>query len=459
MKDRASLARCDVMRVWRWCLSALTVAAWLAVAGCSEDGSSGSPGSPGSSCQDDWDCDYAGQDWCSGDTRHTCERATDGCLDEKTTSCTHGCSGGSCKTGPSCQDDPDCDYAGQKWCSGATRHTCEQGSGGCLDEKTESCAHGCSGGTCAACADDPDCPFTGKSWCSGNTRHTCQADSDGCLDEKTESCAHGCSGGACATCSDDPSCDYSGEKWCSGDTRHWCVTGADGCLDDKKEACAADEECESGTCLDACECSSGPCCDGCWYEDEWTECDDLEQFDCTASCGGDVERRVGTRYCSGHSSSCTGDTDWGGWYTFMDCPGDWACESGSDYGSCKKYKGSNAKLTLKLTSPPKAEPCGGCGNIYFYPKVYYSVNCNFQTSGGCSVGAISGDDLSDTITVPSGSINIYYRLCAYVSSSAYQNNCCYAQEVFKTKCDGTPCFCSELKMKTYDMGCQKTFTF
>ena len=145
------------------------------------------------------------------------------------------------------------------------------------------------------------------------------------------------------------------------------------------------------------------------------------------------------RYCSGSSSSCTGDKEWGSWKPFVDCPDDWVCQEQSNGGACEKYTGNSAKLILKLGVTSVSQYCDGCGNVNMNMVLAYSVDCNPAYSS-CSIGSLSAGDTSDTLTVSSGSTDIHYRFCSHLSSYDYNKNCCYMKQIANANCNGKPCF-------------------
>ena len=421
-----------------------------------------------------------------------CNQQGEQCVSHPDCCSSLSCLGGKCK---SCGDEEDQCNSNEPCCS---NHECHDGycckATGAKCSSTSECCDGfrCYSGECGAegscsvqkesCNDDDDCCGEYLVCNGGKCGHeiTCAEQGESC--EYSDCCGDYlvCNGGKCGyetTCAElGESCQYSdccgsmmcndynecvckshAKKDCSSNDVYW----FDGCgnKEEKYEDCSYNEVCESGKCNSTCECTSGPCCDGCDFESNWTECDDLVQYDCTTSCGGEVERKFGTQYCSGSSSSCNGSTDWESWKTFMECQEDWICEADAIGGSCKKYTGNSAKLTLSLGFKTASRYCTNCGNITTYWMMYYSDDCNPEYSS-CSKGLLSKDNMSDTLTVPSGNIDLYYQYCFHMSSSDYNNNCCLAKQGFLTSnCNGTPCFCGDWNHWSYDMGCQKSLTF
>ena len=80
---------------------------------------------------------------------------------------------------------------------------------------------------------------------------------------------------------------------------------------------------------------SEACCDseGGLRPDYYTCRDNIdEEFRCSESCGGELERRVQLQRCSGSSGNCEGEVVWGRWNTDEMCAANERCDSGS--GAC-----------------------------------------------------------------------------------------------------------------------------
>lgn len=163
-------------------------------------------------CSNDPDCDSTTDQWCSGDTRHYCTRGTDGCLDEQTTSCSCGCSGGECE--PACTRD-------DNYCSGTTLHYCSD-STRCMATKTcndaDCMAHGYGGFTrCGAGSDGNDSCLCAP--CSSFDSHDGHVSDCGvCPGNDCDTAVLSCGTFQNCSCSDDSDCPCDlvcGCLWCT----------------------------------------------------------------------------------------------------------------------------------------------------------------------------------------------------------------------------------------------------
>jgi len=388
-------------------------------------------------------------------------------------SCPNGCENGKCLSSADCSIK--CEEHNR---SCGTFMDCDCGD--CL--KGLSCVEGScieQSGDCSPCKDDNDCSdgdcfLIGQ---NGSKGRYCLPSS---FNEGSSICSYcpnltsfGCCSSVsdCEDCSSWGSCSYattcseSGTKLrsCPSCKYYTCSTVSESSACSRNTdgiSCGTDKVCSDGYCTNACQCSSGPCCDGCNYYSSAHKCDDLTEFDCNGGCGGTVVKRSGIRNCSGTSGFCTGSVNWDNWSDVAECPYDWICEASGDKGSCKAYTGSDAKLTLNLKVEAKTFQCSGlpCGSVTISPAVGYSVNCNPSTSA-CSVAYLNNNNKSDVLTVPAGQTRLYYRVCGYISSSSYNNNCCGIKDSYSKKCDGFNCKCEEWKSMSFTMGCKHAVIF
>ena len=206
----------------------------------------------------------------------------------------------------------------------------------------------------ACVCDNPDAPC-----CDGcyfrPTTHICNDEYD------TD---YQCNGGGCG---DDAQkkiqvrhCSGNSSS-CTGETSWGGWTTIENCS--STERCSSDNNyyasCSYDTSCD-CECSNGICCDGCKYRPSSYICDAENDIDyqCSgAGCGDDAQKNIQVRYCSGNSSTCIGETSWGGWNTIDNCSSTEKCSSDNNsYASCSY----NASCDCECSS---GVCCDGCNYL------------------------------------------------------------------------------------------------
>lgn len=306
-------------------------------------------------------CSYAGSKRCSDSTHYqTCGNYdSDSCLEwSYENSCGSGerCEGGQCVE--SCYD---LCSSGDKRCSGSNQYkVCgNYDSDSCLEwSSARSCigetyrGYGrcnenerpswyCSGGNC-----DYNChyvsPSPGHDYKSCYNNDVYWYDSNNNREEKYEECG-------------SDYCNSWGETYCRGNSVYEKRTCYDkgcsntSCFSDsymgkrKVESCSSNETCRNGECVQEYECTSGSCCEDGEYENSNKICKvDVDyQYGCPwgTSCGNNVGKRsrVRYRYCSGNSSSCTGEwsdwKSWGNWKIADSCASQEVCKVGNN--TCK----------------------------------------------------------------------------------------------------------------------------
>ncbi|MBI2140163.1 hypothetical protein HYU14_04510 [Candidatus Woesearchaeota archaeon] len=227
-------------------------------------------------------------------------------------------------------------------------------------EDYETCANGCSGGSCNSCSND--CSTSGATRCNGNNKETCgNYDGDSCLEwGNSQSCSRGCSNNVCNDCTQDSHCGTDGYI-CDGSTKKYrdyaCssnkCTSSDSnsydCNNDDGNYCKTSTEreyrdysCSGGSCsysssngencVNGC---SGGSCNSC--KSDGSSCSSNSQC-CSSQCPAGTGRCFNKNTCS--SSQCVSDywgscTDSGG----LCCSGDstpeqWYCRSDRNWAEC-----------------------------------------------------------------------------------------------------------------------------
>lgn len=148
-------------------------------------------------------------------------------------------------------------------------------------------------------------------------------------------------------------------------------------------SCGSNEECvssgDSASCVSTCECSSGACCDGCNYRSSSYTCDSnlRTEYRCSSTmCGGDPQRRVIRRKCSGSSSSCNGAEDPQSWTNSDTC---------NDFELCQSSNSSSASCSSSCSygctgSSCDSTPCCTCCRLTPSPSLNQWTSF---TSGSC----------------------------------------------------------------------------
>jgi hypothetical protein len=273
--------------------------------------------------------------------------------------------------GPTCTDEcvldeRICSGDGYKLCGNYDSDPCTEWSWVDPCETGEVCSDGYCIPDTPSCEDE--CSTPGSKACSNNGVITCgNYDSDSCLDwSQPVSCAAGevCSNGECIlSCTDE--CSPSGLNQCFDNGFKTCGNyDSDSCLEwSTKTQCAANEQCQSGSCVDVGECTPGdtrPCgtsnvgqcsygTETCSSSGHWgscvgainptTEiCDGLDN-DCDGStdegnvCGPTCtnECSLGSRRCSANNAQYCGDFDTDScfeWGTIDTCSSNEICDAG-----------------------------------------------------------------------------------------------------------------------------------
>lgn len=250
---------------------------------------------------------------------------------------------------------------------------------------------------CALCGKgDYDCDSDNECYGSLKCMGPIGGNLDGCCssgewwDETNYRCCECSSGSCCDGCHYRPSsyvCDYH-----YGSYQYGCEEG--NCLDDdvykidKRQYCSGTSSscngrtewntpvvhkyCSSNQFCDGSErvysseekscktaqCTSGVCCDsncGVYaYKSSSTKCSEETVYGCPwgTDLDDDVGKRTVSRYCSGSSSSCSGQLQYGEWSVYKYCTGTQYCEN----GNCKAITCSDSF------------DCGGYGTSYWFCK-------------------------------------------------------------------------------------------
>jgi len=413
----------------------------------------------GSACNDE--CSYSGQTRCSGNSRQICgDYDSDPCLEwgdtedcQGSTSCGYGscdnderphwyCSGGSCEY--SCSYDSNCDTNDHDYKQCYNNDVYWYDSSGHRNDKYRECGSDYNGSWGSYYCKGDNVYKKRYNYDKGCSNASCYSYTD--TEERlVERCDDDCRNGKCVDDNDEDykrcynndvywyssnghrqskaeecGSDYTGSwgsYYCKGDNVYKQRYKYDrGCSNDdcysykqkeEKLVKRCDDDCRNGKCVDNDECDGGPCCDNGKYKDDDEVCkSEIDtQYGCPwgTGCGSDtgVKSRIRFRYCSGKSSSCTGD--WGKW-------GSWSNWTVTDYCSSSEYC-SPGKSTCSYSS--------SCG----YTPSYNTKKCDdndvywFDASGNRLSKYDECDD-SDPCTLDS------------CSNAACRN---------ELKCDGSTC--------------------
>ena len=197
-------------------------------------------------CQDN---NYSSGAYCDGSARVTCG-VTGACrVETGRMMCPAGCSSGTCTTCASnyCQNGG---YSSGAYCDGGDRVTCSM-SGACrIETSRTTCSSGCSGGSCATCASNycQDGGHSSGSYCDGSDRVTCGTSGACRIETSRTTCSSGCSGGVCTTCSSNycQSGGYSSGVYCDGGDRVTCGTSGACRVETGRTTCSSG--CSGGSC-------------------------------------------------------------------------------------------------------------------------------------------------------------------------------------------------------------------
>jgi hypothetical protein len=283
---------CDPMGQWQACLGA--------VAPESEDRCD----EPG----DDADCDGMVNDGCTCQENETrvCGIDTGNCQTGMQT-CTN-LMWGDCVGQITAQAQDSCAVAGDDAnCNGVDNDRCM-----CTEDMPDVCADSyscttdsCQNGTCSNPINATYCLIAGSCVPHG------QADpSNPC-----RRCDTAVSRAGWTNSPNNTSCDDS--LWCNGtDT----CNGSGTCTHQfTGNRCTGTGLCDSPTCDES--------RDSCFRPSSYT-CRTTQQYECTSSsCGGDLQSRTVTQFCTGSASGCTGMTQTGGPALVNDCQSDTTCNA------------------------------------------------------------------------------------------------------------------------------------
>ncbi len=289
--------------------------------GTSSSGSSGSSSSSSGGCTKASDCGTTSY-YCSGNkryrTKYSCSSGKCSSTDTLMTTCTYGCSSGSCQTS-----------------SSGSSGSSSSSSGGCTKAS--------------------DCGTTSY-YCSGNkryrTKYSCSSGKCSSTDTLMTTCTYGCSSGSCQTSSSSSSGSSSGAGTSSGGTSSsgsgctkvctpgnvsyssWtCVTGGDRVR--TKTTCSSDG-CSQTTAQEQdrceCECGSSGACKSKVCTPNSTSCSGKQLKTCSSD---------GCAWASSESVACCSDSDCSGKRcgTFGvlscgSCDGNECCAEGVWSGTC-----------------------------------------------------------------------------------------------------------------------------
>ncbi len=266
--------------------------------------------------------------------------------------------------------------------------------------------YGCSNGACR---------ISSNNWVD-DTLVSSLGDSDYCTERKSRGCS------LCGH--EDYDCDWDSE--CSGSLE--CQGGSpDGC-------CYSDETWDDSS-KECCECTSGACCDGCNYKSSSYVCDSHYGsyfYACpTGQClASDVERKDKSRYCSGSSTLCNGNTEWNDWEYYDGCGPSEFCDA--DNGGYSPFSCSTAECS-------SGDCCDSTCGVYEYKSS--STVCSQGTDYDCPWG----EDIDDDVGKRS-----YTQYCQGSSSScsgtidygdwSVQTYCTAQEYCENNQCNAIPCF-------------------
>lgn len=341
----------------------------------------------GATCSDDSDCGEG-----------TCQAVVGGA----NTCCTASC--GDCKvcseSGTDCEVPPLSELGDQCACT-------EDDLSNCAD--TASCTtEACNDGVCfnpvqaGYCLIDGQC-YSQNSPEPGNPCRYCDS-SLSQVSWTNSGTSTGCNDGR--YCNGSDFCDGSGD--CAHEFTGNRCTGSGG-------------DCDSTTCDEARDTCLRPDTHAC---DSWSE----EQCSSSA-CGGDVQERTVTRYCSGSSASCNGAVSNGTWSTTSNCSSEqkcdddsYSCEDGLGCGSTFCDSSTNQCWTVELAGDgsrthDEAEAyCNslelGGRNDWRLPTVHEFIaasrGCNGLTGAAEDIDyypdcKVFSDSLADCASCPEGS--------------------------------------------------------
>ncbi len=257
-------------------------------------------------------------------------------------------------------NDANCDGTANGGCNcvnGSTRvcgkdtGNCQTGMQTCTNQVWGSCVGeivAAAADSCATAGDDANCngvPNEGCACTPGNVATACN-DNVACTDEGCNNgvCTHAVSAGYClisgACVANNTSetgnvchyCDATANKtgWSNSSTSTSCDDG---------KYCNGTDTCNGGACthqyptnnrctatgvcaLSVCDEANQTC-----FKSTSTACGTTTDKQCssTTACGGDVQTRTNTQYCSGTSNSCSGTITSGAFTTSTDCTTDQTC--------------------------------------------------------------------------------------------------------------------------------------
>ncbi len=239
----------------------------------------------------------------------------------------------------------------------------------------------------------------------------------------------------CSLCGhEDFDCDRDSE--CSGNLD--CMGPGILACSLKECGCCFSGETWDKTRNECCECddASDPCCDGCNYESSSKVCDyhyGSYKYGCSnGNCLGDnVKKRDKKRYCSGSSSSCSGNTVWNSPITHDSCSTSEFCDKtpGSWYSSA--FSCSKAQCTSGVCCDTD------CGD-YFYESSY--VQCSEEIEYGCPWGTDLGDGVGKrTVTQDCSGSSSYCNGEINEGSWIINNYCTNNQYCFDGECESIAC--------------------
>ena len=232
--------------------------------------------------------------------------------------CTEECKWGQWGT---CQNSGDCSPGQQQTCGNCGTMTCGgnykwgtcQNQGVCTPNQQQSCGN-CGTKTCSLSCGWGTCQNQGVCTPNQQLQQSCNS-----VGTQTKTCDNNCNWGSWNTCS---AVCIPGQK-----QQQSCLSN--GQQGTQERTCNGNGQWDNwGSCISNCVCSSGTCCDGCNYKSAANSCYSYIEYKCAGnSPGDDVQTRQNTKYCSGSSPSCSGQTSYGNWTTYENCLSNEVCSA------------------------------------------------------------------------------------------------------------------------------------